>query len=222
MGCMSETERKPVFGLSFFTTMSNLLILNILWLITSIPLITIADTSAGMYHVMLKLERGTEDSVARPYFRFLKNNFFKSLPYALLMWASLTGVLSLFFVLGGGGSALAIGLTAALTLILVTLFGWVIPLFAQFDNTVGAMFSNAYNLALQNPSATAVIAACNVLLPALFLFLPGLFGYALYLWMMIGHAVLCRIVCRKLLPVFKELMPEEETEPDEDLTDDDE
>ena len=93
-------------------------------------------------------------------------------------------------------------------------------LFAQFDNTVGAMFSNAFNLALQNPSATAVIAACNALLPALFLFLPGLFGYALYLWMMIGHAVLCRIVCRKLLPVFRELMPEEEPEPDEEITDD--
>jgi hypothetical protein len=57
---------------------------------------------------------------------------------------------------------------------------------------------------------------------ALFLFLPGLFGYALYFWMMIGHAMLCRIVCRKLIPVFKELMPEEEPETDEEQTDDDE
>ncbi len=220
MDCMSETEKKPVFGAEFFTTASNLLILNLLWLFTSIPLITVADAAASMYHVMLKLERGTEDSVVKPYFRFFIKNFLKSLPYTLLFWMALIGIFSAFFLFGGGASALALGLAAALSLIAVTLFGWVIPLFAQFDNTVGAMFSNAFNLALQNPSVTGKIAAGNWFLFLLFLFMPGLFGYVLYLWFVILHAVICRYLCRALLPVFRELMPETEPEPEEEITED--
>lgn len=220
---MSETEHKPVIGESFFTAASTLLILNLLWLVTSIPLITAADSAASMYHMMLKVVRGTEDGLVKPYFRFFRKNFFASLPYTFLMAGTAVIILSLFFMLGGGSSALALGLTAALTLIAVTLFGWVIPLFAQFDNTVGRTFSNAFNLALQNPRETGIIAALNVLLFLLFLFAPGVFGYALYLWLVIGHAVFCRIICKALVPVFKELMPPEEPDPaDEVITEDEE
>lgn len=220
---MSETERKPVIGEAFFTTASTLLILNLLWLVTSLPLITAADASASMYYMMLKVVRGTEDGLVKPFFRFFRKNFFASLPYTFLMLGTGVVILSLFFMLGGGSSALALGLTAALTLIAVTILGWMIPLFAQFDNTFGRTLSNAVNLALQNPPATARIAVLNVFLFFLFLFAPGVFGYVLYLWLVIGHAIVCRIICKTLVPVFNELMPPTEPEAaDEEITDDEE
>lgn len=221
---MSETKHKRVIGESFFTAASTLLILNLLWLVSSLPLITAADASASMHHVMLKVVRGTDDDeIVKPFFRFFRENFLKSLPYTFLMFAAGVSVMSLFFLLGGGASATALAAAAPLTLIAVTLFGWVIPLFAQFDNTVGRTFSNAFNLALQNPRETGTIAVLNSLLFVLFLFAPGIFGYALYLWLAIGHAVICRIVCGVLVPVFNRLMPPSESDPaDEEMIEDEE
>lgn len=194
----------------FFSRLADLLVLNLLCLFCCLPLFTIADSMAAMYYVMLKIVRRKEEGVVKPFFRFFAGNFGKSIPYSVLMMISAAAVITLAMGFGYAQNALGILAVVPAAVILLILFGWVIPLFAQFDDTLPTTFSNAVKLAVANPQISLVILAANGYLIVLFFFLPGLFGYVLYVWGFIGLSLSCRIICPKLVPVFNEMMREED------------
>ncbi len=211
---MSEKNEKKVPGETFFTKAANILILNFLCMICCIPIITIADSLASLYYVMLKIERGTEEGIVKPFFRFFGKNFLKSLPYTLLMTALFIIVMSCYIEFGYYGSTILIGLLLAVVIILFAWWGWVIPLFAQFDNKFFTMLGNGFKLAVENPRETLVILGMNIYMIVLFLISPEIFSYVLYAWSFVGLAISARVICRQIVPIFDELMepaPEGET-----------
>ena len=66
--------------LSFFSRISDFLLLNILFVITSIPLFTIGASLTALYSVSLKMVRGEESYVYRDYFHAFKLNFKLAVP----------------------------------------------------------------------------------------------------------------------------------------------
>ena len=206
---MSNETKRINLGENFFTQAANILILNFLCMICCIPIITIADSLSSLYYVMLKIVRKQEDGVVKPFFRFFRDNFLKSLPYTLLMILAVLVCLAGFMVFQSG---LGLLLVIPVSIILTILFGWVIPLFAQFDNTTKQTFENALKLAVEHPEISLVILAANGYMTVLFLVLPGVFAYVLYLWDFIGLAVSALIICKQVMPVFDALIPETKTE----------
>ena len=203
---MSEKNEKKLPGVSFFTKAADILILNFLCMICCIPIITIADSLASLYYVMLKIERGTEDGIVKPFFRFFGKNFLKSLPYTFLMIVLFIVVMSCYIEFGYNDSTILIGLLLAVVIILFAWWGWVIPLFAQFDNKFGAMLANGFKLAINNPRETLVILGMNMYMIVLFLISPEIFSYVLYVWSFVGLAISARVICRQIVPIFDELM----------------
>ena len=53
----------------FIGKFGDLIVLNILWIITSIPIVTIGASTTAMYYVTLKLVRDEDGYTIRSYFR---------------------------------------------------------------------------------------------------------------------------------------------------------
>ena len=63
---------------SAFETASNLLLINLLWLLMCLPIVTIFPATAAMFAVIRQSVLYKDSSVIRPFFRFFKENFKQS------------------------------------------------------------------------------------------------------------------------------------------------
>lgn len=132
------------------TRVFDLVLLNLLTVLCSIPLITIGASLAAMHSVLLKMVRNEESYIVKSFFRAFKENF----KQATGMWA-----LDLFF---GGLIALEWTLLksfgydqmifrviiAGLTFLLLAHMSYSFVLIARFENTFGQIFRNAAALAV--------------------------------------------------------------------------
>lgn len=69
----------------FMNRISDLFILNILWIICSIPIITIGASTTALYSVDLKLLDNEESYIIKNFFKAFKENFKKS----TILWISI-------------------------------------------------------------------------------------------------------------------------------------
>ena len=75
MNKIFNIESKFVQGLA---TAGNLIILNLLWILTSLPIITIGASTTAMYAVAFKYADDTDDAVLKPFFKAFVSNFKKA------------------------------------------------------------------------------------------------------------------------------------------------
>ena len=144
--------------------------------------------------------------MVKPFFRFFGKNFVKSIPYTIVMVVSFVLILSGYIAFAYDDNMVAIGLLSGAVIIVITWFGWAIPLFAQFDNGFFAMMTNAMKLMVMNLRESLIVLIMNSYMIVLFLVVPAVFVYVLYIWGFLGLAVTARVVCDQLVPVFDELM----------------
>ena len=72
----------------FIGKLGDLILLNILWIICSIPVFTIGASTTAVYYVTLKLARDEDDSTIRSFFRSFKNNFKQATAIWLILLAA--------------------------------------------------------------------------------------------------------------------------------------
>ncbi len=65
-------------------TLTNFFLLNILWMIACVPLITIFPATAALFAVVRAWLRGTRSDVFRSFFQYMRENFAQSLAVGLL------------------------------------------------------------------------------------------------------------------------------------------
>lgn len=147
----------------FFVFMGSLgdwMILNILFVITSLPVITIGVSLTSMYQVSLRRIRGECQYVAREYFQAFRNEWKESTKLWLLFLG--TGGVLLFDVLYRnnlpGAVNVSIGCLAALWCFV---FAYAFPLEARFQNSIRNTLVNALVLAFRNFPVTVIMAILN-------------------------------------------------------------
>jgi len=69
---------------SIFETATNLLLLNLLWLLMCLPVVTIFPATAAMFGVVRQMALYKESSVFKPFFRYFKENFKQSFLLGML------------------------------------------------------------------------------------------------------------------------------------------
>jgi len=138
--------------------------LNLLWLVCSLPIVTMGAATTALYYVTLKIAEGTEGDITQQFFRAFRSNFAQ----ATQIWV---GLLALGVVLGvdiytlrrlsaATTGALAVTLTLALAVVIVAciiyaiVLMYVFPLLARVDNTNRAMLRNSLLIGLRYLSCT--------------------------------------------------------------------
>ena len=204
----------------FIGKFGDLILLNILWLVFSIPIFTIGASTTAVYYVTLKLARDDDGYTIRSFFKSFKENFKQAtiIWLILLVIGAILGVDLYFFarVYTGTGTLKTVMLTVFLALIIVyaAVFMYIFPLQSRFVNTVKRTFFNAFFMSLRHLFRTIGMIVINGVLVAVgFVFMVP---PVLMIFMLFGFPILAFINSYILAPVFELYMPKTE-QPDEEL-----
>lgn len=205
----------------FLSRVADLVILNILWLVCCVPVVTIGASTTAMYHVIRHWQKDSVSSIMRDFFQSFKEDFKQATPvYLILLIPTAAVVMNAMLIFNPENSAavpsylLVIWFISALILLFISSF--VYPVMAFFADSIFKTLRNAMVLALANLPRTILISILN-LLPVILLFVNlSFFLQSSIFWLMIGGALVAYLNMSILKPVFKKLVPSEfeDTVPD--------
>lgn len=191
---MSKLFRMDSPLMRFLTKIADLMVLNILFCVTSIPLITIGASWTALYSVTLKMVRDEEGSVSRSYFRSFRQNFRQ----ATLLWLGVLVVLALLAldirVLNGMAGGTAPGLLRVgveiLALLGIMVLQYLFPSLARFEASLADTLKNASMMALAHLPKTALMTAAAVGAVWITLINNTTIAVGLMVWPLIGFSLM--------------------------------
>lgn len=169
----------------------DLILLNLLWLLFSLPLFTMGAATAALY-----ASADRRSSAPRPAAAFCAA-FRACFRQATLLWAPLLlwgGVLAanLIFIptLEGTPKSVLLGLTLVLCLLFLSLISYLFPLLALRPAPAATLLGRALVLSMRHPLRTLAILTANLFPALLFLLSPGWFFRLIFVWPLIGAAAI--------------------------------
>jgi uncharacterized membrane protein YesL len=147
---------------------SNLFLLNILWIIFSIPIITMGAATSAVYYVTLKMVKNEEGYIIKDFWYAFRQNLKQGIIIELVLLVGgviLLGDIWYFLHLGNiFGYIFAGTFSFGLTVYVLTLI-FTFPLLAKYNNTVSGTLKNAVLLSLKHlPSSIAMAVLLIIML----------------------------------------------------------
>lgn len=193
--------------------LADIFILNALFLITCIPIITAGAAASALYTVMLKLVDDQESPVVRMYFKAFSTNFRQATKIWLLL-LPLGAILSIDFYLFLVGKVpstwqfLNYLLLTALILYIITL-SYIFPLLAQFKSSVKQAFVNSVLIGIRHLPYTVLLVLLTFAGILITLCFPQTLPYILLVYLAAGFSVTAyinSIMYNKIFAAYKEKM----------------
>ena len=199
----------------FIGKLGDLIILNVLWIVCSIPIFTIGASTTAVYYVTLKMVRDEEDSTIKSFFRSFKSNFKQATAIWLILLAA-GAVLAFdfwFFTTGqmnlsGNVKTVMMAIFGGFLLILSFIFTYVFPLQARFYNPVKRTLFNAFFMSIRHLFQTIAIIAIDVAVVVAMMMIPQIMMFGV----LFGFPLLAFINSYILSPILQKYMPKEERE----------
>lgn len=174
----------------FMTVVANLLIVNIMWAICCVPVITIGASTGAMFAVCRRLAAGEEGtSILRTFLGEFRRLFTRSLPVTLIMlafWA--VAAFDLWYLSAQTADAAAViyGVTVVALALVAAGIGFVLPQLSTIDDmTTLQRFRNSFLLALLHPLVALTMLAVTLLPVVLALAFPVALVPIVWLWALI-------------------------------------
>ena len=191
------------------TKVFDVLLLNLLCILCSIPVITGGASMTAMYYVMMKLVRNEEGRILKGFFKLFRENFRQSVPLTLLFRAVIGILAADFHILGGnrqGSASVMYGGCITLFVLFMAVYGYVFPLLARFENTVKNTLLNAARIAVTHLPSTIVILILNCVPFIWFLVSPGTFAAIFWIWLFAGTGAAAFVNSLILARIFDEFV----------------
>lgn len=204
---MKFSLNSPV--LDYINTLVSFVVLNLVFLVCCIPVVTIGPALAALYHVTLKEAKKEYGYILRTYFRYFAKCFGKAFLISVGLAAPFGLVLFAFFFWNAMGSAAATAAATVLAIIGIVIYAsgmYAFPLLARYENTFRQTLRNAFSMAIGHPLYTVILLAVDAAFGACLLFTDagkifmGIVGFA--------FAAMCKSVI--LVKVFEKYEVEEE------------
>lgn len=192
----------------FMTVVSrfaDLLLLNLVFLLTCLPVFTIGAAVTALYTMCFRLMREEYSGLLRSYFSAFKSNFRQATCIWLLLLLIVCPALFYFYVLFSMDSLLRyFGFLFILISLLVAMTAsYVFPWISQFENTTGQALKNALILSISHLPRTLAIVAINLVPVIVFFISPELFLQVSFLWVALYSAAAAYMNTGLLWHVFK-------------------
>lgn len=188
------------------STLIDLLKINLLWLLFSLPIVTLGGATIAAYDVILKMIAQEEGHTAAQFLQSFKNNFKTGIPYGIALLFCIYVVwldFSLFEQIEGNPVILLImGMIAAFVFLLSFLFAF--PLQARYENTFVKTLKNSADISIRYFVRTLTLIIALALEVVFFLWNPTtlLFG------ILIGPACMMYTVSAYAAIFFREIEQE--------------
>ncbi|BFL47834.1 DUF624 domain-containing protein [Lactonifactor longoviformis] len=197
----------------FLSRLADIFILNILFLICCIPVITIGASATALYTVTLKMARNEESYMVKGFLKAFKSNFKISTIVWLIMLvlgiilgldyritAAFTGVM---------GKVMQTAILIIGTFYTITLL-YLFPYIARFVNDVKNSLKNALLFSILNLPYTILIAVITIA-PVFLTFLTGkTLAYGLFIWLFFGFAAIAYVNSLLFRKIFAKYEPQPE------------
>ena len=205
---MKEIFRLDSIWVQRFAMLTNLVMLNLLWLVCCIPVFTAGAATTALYYTIFQYHTKVDDAVLQPFFRAFRSNFKQSTLLLLPLLAVLVLLIFEICYLVSHGMA-----TAVLFLLIVTavfLMGIIVhlfPLIARFEMDAKALLRTAFSLMVLHLPATLLVIVLTFLPVFLLLFFPSLFLRLGVAWAGIWFALIAYLFGKFLLRIWNKHTP---------------
>ena len=172
----TEGTERAVFS-EIVEVVSTFVIANLLWVVASMPVVTIPAATAGLFAVFVPWVRGQSVEPLAAFFGGMRRHWYKGTAVALIdlaigAFVTLNLLILRQMDLGQILAALSLGLTVLVAglALAVNVYAW--PLLILQDLPLRDVLQNALKLALAHPGWTVLVLATAVVPLLLSLFLP--------------------------------------------------
>lgn len=155
-GKMMELLWKPI----------HIMFLNLLWVLFSLPIVTIGASTTALYSVLIKMRNGREGKILRDFWTAFRQNFRQAtILWLLIVLAAFVFTTDIVFFLNMGGSfgTFSAMLFVGLDVLLLLVSLYVFPMQAVFDNPIGRTVKSALLLLSRHLGWTVVLLALAIL-----------------------------------------------------------
>lgn len=173
---------------------TDIVILNFLCILFSIPLITIGTSITSTYYVAMKIMKGEEPYILKSFMKSFKEN----LKPGIIIWSIfivLAGILILDFNISNQISNKTFSIIlkfvcSIVGIVYIFAFTYVFPILAKFENSIKNTIINSILISIQNLPYTIIMVIVN-LIPIIFtMVFPSSWGYILFFFVVIGIGII--------------------------------
>lgn len=202
---MSEIFTTDNMVIRILNRIGDILILHFLWLLCSLPIVTIGASTTALYYTAMKAVKYEDGYVARRFFKSFKENFRQStIIWLIMLFAGFLCGWYLSYSIETHNSVLTM-FSTILTCVYSFILIYVFPLQSKFDNKITVTIRNAFLLSVKNfPWTLLMIVALGLM---------GLFSYfytiVLFIVVICGAGVYGYLTAFIFNRVFLPYLPDE-------------
>jgi len=192
--------------MNFLNNLADMILLNIIYLICCIPVVTIGAATTALYTVTLKMNRKEYPAVVKSYFIAFRKNIKTS----TLCWIPMVIAGILLFLdyrlLGLLPGTLQFVIRIALiimSLFYIMILLYLFPYIARFDNNVRNTFKNTIIISIVNLPMSLLMLALNIVIIIVSLLTVQTMVIALTAGILIGFSVLAYLQSILFTKIFK-------------------
>ncbi len=195
---------------TFLTHAFNFVMVNLLFMLCCLPVVTIGAAWSALYPVIANLVDDSSSSLG-VFFETFREKFKTAtklwLPCMILYGLVITEVLFISNTYGSEAALPSGGiiqiLLIVLCLLLFAVLCYAFPLIGMNDFTVKQAMSYSFYLAASNPVETLVMTVLNILPAALFFLYPHLAAQLLPVWALFAYSSVTWIDCKLIKKILK-------------------
>lgn len=196
----------------FLYWIADIFILNILWIIFSLPIFTIGASTTALYYSMMQRQRRDESYIHKNFIKAFKDNFKQStilwlimILVALVLFADLR--IGLFFNINQNLLIGKIFIVVSVILMIPYLFVllYIFPIQAKFENTIKDNLKNAILMAIGHLGYTLLLLMIVATFVVLTLFSRAFIGVEILL----GVGLYAYLTSNVYITIFRKHLPDE-------------
>lgn len=175
--------------MQFLSRVTDIIILNILFIVCSLPVITVGASATALYSVTLKMVKNEESYIFSSFFRAFKNNF----KHSTISWLILLGAgiivwmdYRILSISGGSLSRIFSAVLIPVCVFLVLIALYIFPFIARFENTIRNSWKNAFLISIVQLPYTVLLLLILALAVAFTLFVN--FQITGFVWFVMGFS----------------------------------
>jgi len=207
---------------SVMTKIADLIILNILWIICCIPIVTIGAATTALNYVTLKMTKDEEAYIVKSFFHSFKQNFRQSTVIWLFLLAGyIIAVVDLIILRDWAFqfSDIIRYVVLALMLILTFITIYIFPIQAKFFNSIKNTFKNSFFISIRHLPSTIVMVLILIGPFIAAYFINLLSQYIILIYLLIGFSGTAYANSFFFNKIFENYLPKEEDAPEDTLED---
>lgn len=207
----------------FFSVMgrvADLIILNVIFLICCLPIVTIGASLTALHYVTLKMARNEESYIVKSFFKSFKQNFKQATIINIIMLvigAILYFDLHIVMGMSGSLSQVLYIIFIAFAFLYLIVFLYIYPVLSKFYNSTKNTFRNAILMAIRHLPYTILMAVITIAPAAVFLIQNfQVQSTVIMLLLLMGFSLEAFINGHFLAKIFDNYIPSQESTSDED------